>query len=94
MEVSHCSADQPRHRRATMMLASGERIPLEGVHEVPVIQALVEQRRRFVKPLRDDARLAAVFPSALPVDAGPAPSAASGQHVHGAGRTGRDSRNR
>lgn len=58
-----------------MMLAGGERIPLEGVHEVPVIQALVEQRRRFVKPLRDDAPSAAVFPTALQVDAGSAPAA-------------------
>ena len=58
---------------ASMMLASEHWIPIEGVHELPLIDALVAQRRRFLKPLRYDARSAAVFPNALLLDAGPAP---------------------
>jgi Protein of unknown function (DUF1173) len=58
---------------ASLMLASGDWIPIEGVHEVPLVQALVAQRRRFVKPLRYDARSAAVFPNALLLDVGPQP---------------------
>lgn len=58
---------------ASLMLASGDWIPLEGAHEVVLVQALVEQRRRFVKPLRYDARSAAGFPNAMLVDVGPRP---------------------
>lgn len=58
---------------ASLMLASGDWIPLEGVHEVPLVQALVAQRRRFVKPLRYDARSAAAFPNALLLDVGQQP---------------------
>lgn len=54
-----------------MMLVSEHWIPVEGVHELPLIQALVAQRRRFVKPLRYDARSAAGFANALLTDAGP-----------------------
>lgn len=58
---------------ASLMLASQHWIPLEGVHELALIDALVAQQRRFVKPLRYDARSAAAFPNALLLDAGPAP---------------------
>jgi hypothetical protein len=58
---------------ASVMLASEHWIPLEGVHELPLIQALVEQQRRFVKPLRYDAASVAVFANVLLLDAGPAP---------------------
>jgi hypothetical protein len=58
---------------ASLMLASEHWIPIEGVHELPVISALVAQYRRFVKPLRYDARSAAPFPNVLLLDAGPAP---------------------
>ena len=58
---------------ASLMLASEHWIPIEGVYELPLLHALVEQRRRFVKPLRYDARSAAAFPNALILDAGPAP---------------------
>jgi uncharacterized protein DUF1173 len=58
---------------ASLMLASEQWIPIEGVHELPLIAALVAQRRRFVKPLRYDARSAAAFANALLLDAGPAP---------------------
>lgn len=58
---------------ASLMLASEHWIPIEGVHELPLIDALVAQHRRFVKPLRYDARSGAAFPNALLLDAGPAP---------------------
>jgi uncharacterized protein DUF1173 len=57
---------------ASLMLASEQWIPIEGVHELPLIAALVAQRRRFVKPLRYDARSAAAFANAMLLDAGPA----------------------
>lgn len=40
---------------ASLMLTSEHWIPVKGVHELPLIRALVEQGRRFVKPLRYDA---------------------------------------
>jgi hypothetical protein len=55
----------------SMMLVSEHWIPVEGVHELPLIQALVAQRRRFVKLLRYDAHSAAGFANALLTDAGP-----------------------
>ena len=58
---------------ASLMLASEHWIPIEGVHELPLIDALVAQHRRFVKPLRYDARSAAAFPNALLLDTGAAP---------------------
>jgi len=58
---------------ASLMLASEHWIPIEGVHELPLIDALVAQHRRFVKPLRYDARSGVAFPNALLLDAGPAP---------------------
>ncbi|MDD3800561.1 MAG: DUF1173 family protein, partial [Novosphingobium sp.] len=58
---------------ASLMLTSAHWIPLEGVHELPLIDALVERQRRFIKPLRYDARSVAPFPNALLLDAGPAP---------------------
>jgi hypothetical protein len=54
------------------MLTSEHWIPLEGVHELPLIQALVAQQRRFVKPLRYDARSVSEFANALLLDVGPA----------------------
>ena len=56
---------------ATLLLASEQWIPLEGVHELPLVQALVDARRRFIKPLRYDAVRAAVFANALLLDTGP-----------------------
>nr|WP_297383458.1 DUF1173 family protein [uncultured Roseateles sp.] len=58
---------------ASVMLTSEHWIPIEGVHELPLVHALVEQRRRFIKPLRYDARSGAQFPSVLLLDAGPSP---------------------
>jgi hypothetical protein len=60
---------------ASLMLASEEWIPLEGVHEAPLIRALVAQGRRFVKPLRYEAPTAAGFANAILLDAGAEPVA-------------------
>ncbi|KQP23350.1 DUF1173 family protein [Pseudorhodoferax sp. Leaf267] len=57
---------------ASLMLASRDWIPLEGLHELPLVEALIAQQRRFFKPLRYDAS-AALFANALLLDAGPAP---------------------
>ena len=55
---------------ASFMLTTENWIPIEGIHEADLIQALTEQRRRFVKPLRYDARSTAPFPNALLLDTG------------------------
>lgn len=55
---------------ASLMLTSADWIPLEGVHELPLLNALVSQQRRFIKPLRYDAGKAVTYASALLVDAG------------------------
>lgn len=54
----------------SMMLVSEHWIPVEGAHEIELVQELVEQQRRFFKPLRYDARSSAGFPNALLTDAG------------------------
>jgi hypothetical protein len=43
-------------------------IPVEGVHELPLIARLCAEGRSFLKPLRYDARSAAPFPNALLLD--------------------------
>ncbi|CAH0353454.1 DUF1173 family protein [Aquabacterium sp. CECT 9606] len=58
---------------ASLMLTSEHWIPIEGVHELPLVHALVAQQRRFVKPLRYDAKSAGPFPNALLLDVGPVP---------------------
>lgn len=58
---------------ATLMLISEQWIPVEGVHELPLIDTLVARQRRFLKPLRYDAPHAGSFPNALLLDGGPAP---------------------
>ncbi len=58
---------------ASLMLATAHWIPLEGVFELPLIHTLVEQGRRFIKPLRYDAPAARAFPNALLLDAGATP---------------------
>jgi hypothetical protein len=59
---------------ASFMLTTENWIPIEGVHEVDLIQTLTEQRRRFMKPLRYDARSAASFPNVLLLDTGAKPT--------------------
>lgn len=60
---------------ASLMLTTAEWIPVEGLHDVMLVHAMIEQRRRFIKPLRHDATAseAAAFANALLVDAGDAP---------------------
>ena len=58
---------------ASFMLTTEQWIPVEGLHELDFIAALIEQKRRFVKPLRYDAKTAAAFPNALLLDAGERP---------------------
>ena len=53
---------------ASFMLATEQWIPIEGVHELDLIDALIEQKRHFLKPLRYDAKSAASFPNALLLD--------------------------
>lgn len=58
---------------ASLMLVSEQWIPVDGVHELPLIDALVARQRRFVKPMRYDAKSAALFPNALLLDCGAKP---------------------
>lgn len=60
---------------ASLMTTNENWLPIEGAHELPLLQALVAQKRRFARPLRYDAKAAAVFPNALLLDAGPIPVA-------------------
>src|SRR3984893_7356273 len=60
---------------ASLMLTTEHWIPIEGTHEVDLIEALTQQRRRFMKPLRYDARSAASFPNVLLLDTGAKPTA-------------------
>lgn len=55
------------------MLTTDQWIPIEGMHELDLISALIEQKRRFMKPLRYDAKSAAAFANALLLDAGEKP---------------------
>jgi hypothetical protein len=60
---------------ASFMLTTEHWIPIAGVDEIDLIHALIEQKRRFVKPLQYDSKSPAVFPNALLLDAGDAPVA-------------------
>jgi Protein of unknown function (DUF1173) len=55
---------------ASLMMTSEHWIPIDGVHELPLIDALVRQGRRFIKPLRYDAPSAEAFANALLSDVG------------------------
>lgn len=57
---------------ATLVLASEQWIPVEGIHELPLVQALVDAGRYFIKPLPYDARCGAAFANALLLDTGAA----------------------
>jgi len=52
----------------TLMLVSQEWLPLEGLHELPLVERLIQDGRAFLKPLRFDARTWAVFPNVLLLD--------------------------
>ena len=57
----------------TMMLVTDQWIPLDGLYELPLIEALQQQGRSFFKPLKFDAKTAAGFPNVLLLDAGAKP---------------------
>ena len=56
----------------SVMLATDQWIPLDGLHQLPLVEALQRERRMFLKPLRYDAKTAAGFPDAILLDCGPA----------------------
>lgn len=58
---------------ASLMMTTGHWIPIDAIHELPLVHALVDQRRKFVKPLRYDAPTTGAFPNALLLDMGPKP---------------------
>lgn len=55
---------------AALTMLSEQWIPVEGIHELPLIDALVGNGRRFIKPLRYDATYAEGFANALLLDVG------------------------
>ena len=57
----------------TLMLVADQWIPLDGLYELALVEALQRQGRVFIKPLKFDAKSAASFPNVLLLDAGPAP---------------------
>jgi hypothetical protein len=59
---------------ASFMLVTEHWIPIEGMHEVGLLEALTAQKRRFLKPLRYDACSAAPFANALLLDTGDTPT--------------------
>ncbi len=59
----------------TCMLVSDQWVPLAGLYELPLIEALQQQGRRFVKPLRYDLKSVADLASVLLLDCVGAPLA-------------------
>jgi len=57
----------------SLMLVSDQWIPLEGLYELGLIEALQREGRAFVKPLKFDAKTAAGFANVLLLDAGARP---------------------
>ncbi|MEQ1803786.1 MAG: DUF1173 family protein [Burkholderiaceae bacterium] len=57
----------------TMMLTTDQWVPLEGMHELRLIEALQGEQRAFIKPLRYDAKSTAGFPNVLLLDCGKVP---------------------
>jgi len=54
----------------SMMLTTDQWIPLDGLHELPLIERLQREQRAFLKPLKYDARSSAAFANALLLDCG------------------------
>lgn len=59
---------------ASCMLTTSNWIPIEGPHEIDLIDILTAQQRRFVKPLRYDAPTAGQFANVLLLDTGNTPT--------------------
>jgi len=64
---------------ASVILTTENWIPIDGLHELGVLQALIDQKRRFVKPLRYDAPPTVAFANALLLDTG---ATSTPLHVH------------
>jgi hypothetical protein len=45
-----------------MMLTTDQWTPLDGLHELPLVEALQREQQAFIKPLKYDARTAAASP--------------------------------
>ena len=58
---------------ASLMMTTEHWIPIDAIHELPLVHALVEHRRRFAKPLRYDAATGGAFPNVLLLDMGMKP---------------------
>ena len=56
----------------SMMLTSDQWLPLDGLHELALIDRLCADGRSFIKPLQYDAKVPGLFPNVLLLDAGPA----------------------
>ncbi|MDZ5454990.1 DUF1173 family protein [Azohydromonas lata] len=52
----------------SMMMVTDQWIPLDDLHELPLLESLVQAGRSFIKPLRYDSGPAAGIPSALLLD--------------------------
>ncbi|URI12041.1 DUF1173 domain-containing protein (plasmid) [Aquincola tertiaricarbonis] len=83
----------------SMTLVSDQWIPLDGLHELPLVEELQRQGRAFLKPLRFDAKSGACFAKPAPrVDEQPAAQlldveqAEVGRRRHGAGADDADAR--
>ena len=72
--VSAKAAFTYRIETLTLMLTTAEWIPVDGLPEAQLVAALVGQARRFLKPLRYDARASVRYPSALLLDTVAAPT--------------------
>lgn len=57
----------------SLMLVTDQWIPLDGLHELPLVETLQQEGRSFLKPLKFDAKTSAAFPNVLLLDAGGAP---------------------
>ena len=58
----------------SFMLTTEHWIPIEGTHEVELLQALTDEQRRFMKPLRYDVKSAANYANVLLLDTGNTPT--------------------
>jgi hypothetical protein len=56
-----------------MMMVTDQWIPLDDLHELPLLESLVQEGRSFIKPLRYDSRTPAGIPTALMLDCVEAP---------------------
>jgi Protein of unknown function (DUF1173) len=56
-----------------MMLVTDQWLPLEGLHELPLIDLLQSEKRTFIKPMSGDSKVPARYASAILLDHGGPP---------------------